>query len=414
MNPESKTDTLQRKTLFSIVCASHLVNHFQTSMMSVLFPLLMRDLGFSYMDIGVISTLRNMAGQFLQALYGLIVPYVKRAVILGSGNFVVGLSVIATGFASSYSFFLGTRIFSGLGSSPQHPVGSTMLATHYPEARGRTLALHTTSGSIGSFLAPITAGLLLIHVDWRTICWLVGGISFLTGVPYFLFRDAVRPAAPRETFGGGKRGKAFEGWDAYKECLKNRNFLVVSLVLMVGAAGRGGGVNTTFLVPHFVNDLKVDITYASFLFTLLQVAGLVAPLLWGWASDRVSRIGTMQFSLFVSCISTVWLGWVSSISVWLLFSLAFYGLAVHSRQSLTQALLSDIVEERSMDAAFSLYYGIGFVSAPFWTLLTGWMMHRYGFGHAFSVIAVFYLLAMVLLTFLRDPGSKKPQGGRSV
>ena len=414
MDTQSDTDGLQRKTLFSIVCASHLVNHFQTSMMSVLFPLLMRDLGLSYMDIGVISTFRNMAGQFLQALYGLIVPYVKRAIILGSGNFVVGLSVIATGFASSYSFVLGTRIFSGVGSSPQHPVGSTMLATHYPEARGRTLALHTTSGSLGSLLAPITAGLLLIHVDWRTICWLVGGISFLTGVPYFLFRDAVRPATPRETLGGGKRGKAIEGWDAYKECLKNRNFLVISLVLMVGAAGRGGGVNTTFLVPHFVNDLNVDITYASFLFTLLQLAGLVAPMLWGWASDRVSRIGTMQLSLFVSCISTVWLGWVSSMSVWLLFSLAFYGLAVHSRQSLTQALLSDIVEERSLDAAFSLYYGIGFVSAPFWTLFTGWMMHKYGFGHAFSVIAVSYLLGMVVLTFLRDPGSKKLQGGGPV
>ncbi|NIO08108.1 MAG: MFS transporter [Deltaproteobacteria bacterium] len=406
-NPE--TGSLERKTLFSIVCASHLVNHFQTSMMSVLFPLLMRDLGLSYMEIGVISTLRGMAGQFLQAMYGFIVPFVKRAIILGTGNFIVGLSVIATGFASSYSFVLGTRIFSGLGSSPQHPVGSTMLATHYPEARGRTLALHTTSGSIGSLLAPITAGLLLIHLDWRAIFWLVGGISFLTGVPYFLFRDVVRPATPRETLGGGKRGRGIQGWEAYKECLKNRNFLVISLVLMVGAAGRGGGVNTTFLIPHFVNDLKIDVTYASFLFTLLQLAGLVAPLLWGWASDRVSRVGTIQLSLLVSSLSTIWLGWVSSMSIWLLMSLAFYGLAVHSRQSLTQALLSDIVEEGSIDAAFSLYYAIGFISGPFWTLLTGWMMQRYGFGYAFSVIAVSYLVGMVLLLMLRDPRSVRAQ-----
>jgi FSR family fosmidomycin resistance protein-like MFS transporter len=401
MDTQSKSAPLERKTLFSIV------------------------LGLSYLQIGMISTLRGMAAQFLQALYGFVVPYVKRAVILGTGNFIVGLSVIATGFASSYSFVLGTRIFSGLGSSPQHPVGSTMLATHYPEARGRTLALHTTTGSIGSLLAPITAGLLLLHVDWRTIFWLVGGISFLTGVPYFLFRDAVRPATPRETLGGGKEGKAVQGWEAYKECLKNRNFLVISLVLMVGAAGRGGGVNTTFLVPHFVNDLKVDVTYAAFLFTLLQAAGLVAPLLWGWASDRVSRVGTIQFSLLVSCLSTVWLGWVSSMSVWLLISLAVYGLAVHSRQSLTQAavhsrqsltqaLLSDIVEERSIDAAFSLYYAIGFLSGPFWTLFTGWMMQTYGFGYAFSVIAVSYLLGMVLLTLLRDPGSKKTHAGASV
>ncbi len=101
-------------------------------------------------------------------------------------------------------------------------------------------------------------------------------------------------------------------------------------------------------------------------------------------------------------------------SVWLLISLAVYGLAVHSRQSLTQALLSDIVEERSIDAAFSLYYAIGFFSGPFWTLFTGWMMQTYGFGYAFSVIAVSYLLGMILLTLLRDPGSKKAQAGASV
>ena len=198
---------LERKTIFSIVCASHLVNHFQTSMMSVLFPLLMRDLEFGYVQLGIISTFRNMAGQFLQSLYGLIVQYVKRAVILGTGNLIVGISVIATGFAVSYPFVLVTRIVSGIGSSPQHPVGSTMLATHYPEARGRTLALHTTSGSIGSLLAPLTAGILILYVDWRTIFWIVGGISFLTGVPYFLFRDAVRSKTPVATPGEGKRGQ---------------------------------------------------------------------------------------------------------------------------------------------------------------------------------------------------------------
>jgi MFS family permease len=290
---------------------------------------------------------------------------------------------------------------------PQHPVGSTMLATHYPEARGRILALHTTAGSVGSLLAPLLAGIMLIYVDWRNVFWIVGGISFLTGVPYFLFHEAVRPAEAKEAARDNKKRKAAQGWEAYKTCLKNRNFMIVSLVLMVGAAGRGEGVNVTYLVPHFVNDLKMNVTHASLLFTLLQVAGLVGPLIWGWASDRVSRVGTMQLSLLFSSLSTVWLGWESSVSASLLASLTFYGLAVHSRQTLTQALLTDIVEERVIDAAFSLYYTIGFLSGPFWTILTGWMMQRFGFGYAFSVIGSSYLLGMVLLLFLRDPRSRR-------
>ena len=395
---------MERKTICSIVCASHLVNHFQTSMVAVLFPLMMRDLGFGYVEIGVISTLRGIANQALQAIYGFIVPYVKRAVILGTGNLIVGASVVATGFASSYPAVLTTRIVSGIGSSPQHPIGSTMLATHYPEARGRILAFHTTIGNVGSLLAPILAGILLFYVDWRSVFWIVGGISFLTGVPYFLFHESVKPA-PLEQ---GRSRKAFQGWDAYKACLKNKNFMIVSLVLAVGAAGRGEGISVTYLVPHFVNDLKMEVSYAALLFTLLQFVGLVGPFLWGWASDRFSRIATLQLSLLLSGLSTFWLGWQGGDLVWLVGSLTFYGMAVHSRQTLTQALVTDIVDERVIDAAFSLYYTIGFISGPIWTILTGWIMQKHGFGAAFSVISASYLVGMVLLLFLREPARREP------
>jgi len=398
---------LERKAIFGIICASHVVNHFQSSMVAVLFPLMMKDLGFGYLELGFISTLRGIAGNFLQAIYGFLVPHVKRAVILGTGNIIMGFAVLATGFASSYSHVLWTRVVSGVGASAQHPVGSTMLATHFPGARARSLALHNTAGTVGSVLAPLLAGFLLIYVDWRTIFWIVGGISFLAGIPYFVFRESVQPAVPSETDRRGKRSRAPQGWEAYKTCLKNRNFLIVSLVLMVGAAGRGGGVNTTYLVPHFVNDLKMDITYASVLFTILQVTGLVSPVLWGWASDRVSRVGTIQLSLLLSCGSTIWLGSQDTVSGSLLASILVYGLAVHSRQTLTMALLTDVVDERVIDAAFSLYYTIGFISAPFWTLLTGWMMQTYGFYFAFAVIATSYLLGMILLLFLRNLPSSK-------
>ena len=79
----------------------------------------------------------------------------------------------------------------------------------------------------------------------------------------------------------------------------------------------------------------------------------------------------------------------------------FYGAAVTSRQTLTQALLSDLVGEDLFDAALSLYYFIGFLSIPFWTVITGGIMAKYGFGPAFSVISTSYLIASGLLFFLR-------------
>ena len=60
-------------------------------------------------------------------------------------------------------------------------------------------------------------------------------------------------------------------------------------------------------------------------------------------------------------------------------------------------------EKKLFDAAFSLYYFIGFISIPFWTVITGGVMTHYGFGPAFTVISTSYLLAMSLLVLLRTP-----------
>lgn len=399
-NPPAGETTFERKAVFSIICFSHLLNHLQSSMIGVLYPFMMKDLGFGYMEIGFISAAHSVVGNLVQATYGLIVPRVKRAVILGVGNIALGLSVLATGFASSYPFVVITRMVGGVGSSPQHPVGSTMLATYYGEARGRVLALHITAGNIGTLLAPILAAILMVYIGWRAVFWIVGVPSVLMGIAYFLFSDIVRPSAAYIK----KSKMSYQGWEAYKKCFQNRNILVVSLVLMVGAAGRGQGVNVTYLIPHFVNDLHVDATYAAFLFTLLQVGGLVGPIAWGWLSDRFNRAHIIQASLFLSAVTTLLLGWQDSVTPWLLLNLVIYGTVVTSRQTLTQALLTDIADERILDAAFSLYFFIGFISAPIWTLLTGWVMDRFGFGAAFTLISSSYLLGMALLLFLREPG----------
>jgi FSR family fosmidomycin resistance protein-like MFS transporter len=152
--PSMEQNSLQCKTIFGIVCGAHFLNHFQSSMISVIYPLMMKDLGIGLVAIGSITAAYGMVSNVAQALYGFVVPYIRRAVILGAGNVLLGLSVFATGFASGYPHLLTTRILGGVGSSPQHPVGSTMLASYYQKARGRALAFHSTAGNLGSLVGP--------------------------------------------------------------------------------------------------------------------------------------------------------------------------------------------------------------------------------------------------------------------
>jgi FSR family fosmidomycin resistance protein-like MFS transporter len=394
---------LGRRTIFGIVCGAHFVNHFQSAMLGVIYPLMMKELGMGYMAIASLAAVYNSLGSVLQAGYGFVVPYVSRGVILGTGNCVLGLSVVATGFASSYQHFFTTRLHGGVGSSPQHPVGSSILASQFGAARGRALAFHSTAGQLGSLVAPLLAALLITQLGWRGVFWTVGIVTTIFGMICFVFRDRLLPASSQKT----KSRLTPLGWEAYKKCLKNKSVLLVSLVFMAGAAGRGQDINEVYIIPHFVRDFHLDITYGAFLFTFIQVGSLCGPFVWGWVSDRVNRKLVIQASLLVSALSTLWLAWQDTISASLFFNLVVYGAATTSRQTLTQALLSDLVGEDLFDAAFSLYYFIGFVSIPFWTVITGGVMTKFGFGPAFSVISTSYLLAMALLSFLRSPEKER-------
>ena len=399
----NQRDALQRRTIFGIVCSAHFINHFQSAMLGVIYPLMMKELGMSYLAIASLASVYNTLGSILQASYGFVVPYFRRGVILGVGNCLLGLSVFASGFASTFNHFFTARLIGGIGSSPQHPVGSSMLASHFSTARGRILAFHSTAGQIGGLVAPILAAFLVTQMSWRTLFLSVGILTTLVGLICFVFRDSLRTAHQDQP----KSRLTPMGWESYKACLKNKNILLVSLVFMAGAAGRGQDINEVYIIPHFVHDFQLDLTHAAFMFTFIQVGSLIGPFIWGWVSDRYNRKLVIQASLLMSGICTLWLAWQETVSAGLFLNLVVYGAAVTSRQTLTQALLADLVGDDLFDAAFSLYYFIGFVSIPFWTLITGGVMTKFGFGPAFSVISISYLIAMSLLTLLHMPKERE-------
>ena len=143
---------------------------------------------------------------------------------------------------------------------------------------------------------------------------------------------------------------------------------------MAGAAGRGQDINEVYIIPHFVHDFKIDITYGAFLFHVYPGRQLNRTICMGLDLGSLqSQTGDSSVTVDVG-LCTLWLAWQETVSAGLFANLVVYGAAVTSRQTLTQALLSDLVGEDLFDAAFSLYYFIGFVSIPFWTVITGGVM----------------------------------------
>ena len=405
--PETETAVTpaERTTVLWLSNASHAVNHFQNGMLSVLWVPIMEELGFGLQQLGVLQAIRSTLNSVSQGLYGFLTPFFRRTRILAFANMLMGLGVMLSGFAFSFWSFVGSRVFAATGSSAQHPVGASLLSGYFPRNRGTILALNASVASVGSFLAPLVATAMLSYIGWRQIFFVLAGFSVVFGLVYLFFseRRSVDERRPR-----GTAGKLREGFSNYRLVLKNRNILAISLVMMVGAGGRGGGVNDLYLIPWMRTELLLGPWTAAWAKSVQQLGGIVGPLGFGWLSDRLSRTRVLQASLVLSAFGS-WLVAVQDGALVPLFvSLAVYGAFTHSRMTLTQPLVADSVTDEQLDAAFSVFYTIGFISTPFWALLTGALMALFSFQVAFSVLALSYLLGVVLMFWVKD--MRKVQG----
>jgi dipeptide/tripeptide permease len=88
-------------------------------------------------------------------------------------------------------------------------------------------------------------------------------------------------------------------------------------------------------------------------------------------------------------------------------NLILYGSVVQARGSLTQTMIGDFASPELTDAAFSIYYCVGFISGPIWTLIIGYMMEHYGFAPAFYLAAGTYIAGMLLLSLVREGNNPK-------
>src|SRR3989338_7571381 len=102
----------RKRFILSLVCSSHTLNHIQSGVTSVLFQVMMKELGFGYLQLGILSAAHHFAAQGLQVIYGFLAAFMRRASILGFGNILLGISVLFHSLLGSYNHFLAATVLS--------------------------------------------------------------------------------------------------------------------------------------------------------------------------------------------------------------------------------------------------------------------------------------------------------------
>src|SRR6516164_7961751 len=179
-----------RARVLWVACGAHALHDGFTDTLYVLLPIWQAQFALSYAAIGVLRAL------YAGVMAGFQVPLASAARRIGGARMLAA----GTAAAAAAYLFLGTSysvaalaialVLGGLGSSTQHPIASSLVASAYagPRSRG-ALGTYNFAGDLGKMALPsITAGLIAV-ASWRSAASAVGMIGLLgAGIILLLLR----------------------------------------------------------------------------------------------------------------------------------------------------------------------------------------------------------------------------------
>ena len=381
------------------ISSAHAVIHAYSTLLPLIYPLALTELHFSLFALGIMVAVANLAGGFLQLFAGAVTRVIRRHTLLGLGALAMAGAAVITAASANFLQFSAGNILRSIATSPQHPVGNSLLSDLYARARhGMAISAHVAGGNMGTVVLTPVGAILLNTLGWRAALLLLAPAAVVAGIIVLLaIGERARTLAPRGAAGDMRAGLA-DVW-------RSRNLLLIFLASLIAAGGRGLGV-VILVVPLYLKlHLHLSTPSVAELYLLLLVGSVVGPLVAGPVSDRIGRRTMLLIAYPLSAVMTIAVLLGPIHGPWLPLALLGMGLIVYLESPLLQAYLADEAPAGERDAIFSLYFAVAFGIGALWAAAVGAALGRLGFAAVFSIMATTYVAAGICVWLMRDRAS---------
>lgn len=176
-----------------LIGLAHGTSHFFHMLLAPLFPLFIRDFGFSYSELGLLVTTFFVVSGVGQAMAGFLVDRVGARPVLFAALACFVLAAFAVAGAQGYAGLMAAAALAGLGNSPFHPVDFTILNKRVSQPRlGHAFSVHGITGNLGWAAAPVfLAGITALTGSWRVAAAGMGVWALLVMAILWVNRAAI-------------------------------------------------------------------------------------------------------------------------------------------------------------------------------------------------------------------------------
>lgn len=378
--------TTGAKTVLTAVSLSHFLNHLSMTVIAFLIPTIVaKELGLNTVQVGMLSAATQLTSGVFQLTFSMLIGFMKRNLLFSLGNALQAISAALSLAVRGFTDLLFLRFLWGIGSAPQHPVGSSLLSESF-DRRGRNLALsvHMGVAYLGNMVGPSMAAYLASGLGWRWASLLVGIPQLLMATAFVMLARGERSTDWRANGAGrGTRHVMGSLWTT----LTNRNLMTVNLAQVFATAGRGLNLWITYLPIYLMTNLGYDLGSSAVIVGCFLATGSLGTIVLGWASQRFNKMKIATVSTLLTSLGLLSLATYDgppSVAAAIAISLGFVSLEVIVA---LQSYIADVRDPVTRDAALGVFFTVGFLAASFWTFLMGLLVESYGFRTAFLFMA---------------------------
>ncbi|ABW66172.1 MFS transporter [Desulfosudis oleivorans] len=353
-----------------------------SEMIHSLLPVFMVSvLGASMVTVGVIEGIAEATAAITKVFSGVLSDYLgRRKRLLVAGYALAALTKPVFPLANAIGWVLAGRFVDRIGKGIRGAPRDAMVADITPpQLRGAAYGLRQALDSLGAFLGPLLAVVLMLWLagNIRAVMWVAVVPAFITvGLLVFYLREPERAsiASPVSPLAGAQR-------------LPGRFWMVV----LLGGVFTLARFSEAFLVLR-AQDVGLALAYVPVVMMIMNVfyAGFAYPL--GAAADRVNRRTLLLAGLGLLIGADLVLA-VAASPLTVFIGAGLWGLHMACTQGLLSKLVADTVPADLRGTAFGIFNLISGGALLLASIIAGALWSAFGPGATFTAGAAFALLA---------------------
>ena len=360
------------------------------------FEPIREELGWSYTQISLASSLRGLEmGIFAPVVGFLVSRYGPRKLFL-AGNITLGAALFLLSRVQSLTGFYIAFLMVAFGAGGCTSVVSlTAIANWFYKNVGVAMGIMASGFGASGLIVPVIVALIQ-SMGWRSTLVVLGAGAWLICIPLSLL---VRDKTEQDEVSGTENLKTVDRMrppeskgPGFKEAMRNRSFIYLNLSELLRM------FSVTAVVVHvmpYLQDMGIDRGSAGVIAASIPLVSIPGRFCFGWLSDRREKRFVMAISFVIMALGTVLFSVASTIPVLLIFTLLF-STGLGGSMVLRGAILRDYFGRESFGKLIGIVLGSASVGGVLGPTAAGWMFDTF---HTYRPMWIFLCLVTLTAAF---------------